>query len=293
VSWQQLAVLNAVLIGLATLVMRTQSTSKRTQSASFVLNVPIYVMLYLLGLVLLPRLGRVDSRVVDRYMWQFIAGGVAFALVNVTTYKMLSYIDAASGSILNTLSVLSTLLFAAIALHETLTVSQIIGSVIVILSIFLGVGFSRTKKYSVQTFGYPLFWAVITAVLFGFAAVNEKYLVSRMTLGSYVVYGWGAQFLAALAAALLLQPRKFVFLLEPTILRDSLTVGILRAVGGFCFLVAQTKTSNVGLLSVISNCRLFIVLLLGVWLLKEKDYLVAKALSACSAIIGLAFIFIH
>jgi uncharacterized membrane protein len=136
-----------------------------------------------------------------------------------------------------------------------------------------------------------LIYALLAGVSYAIGIVNEKSLLGHMTVGSYVVFGIGAQLLMALITVIIIQPKQLHLLLKPRIFGWSALNGVFRGVGGVCFILSEVKSNNVALVSVISNFKLIIVILLSWWLLKERQYLARKFTSATASIIGLTMMF--
>jgi drug/metabolite transporter (DMT)-like permease len=292
-NWQLFIILQTILVAFSTITLRVLAKNKVTANASFVINAGLYVALYISFLLFVPFLGHINSDVVAVYWWRFLGGGLAFALTNVFTYKTLVYFDAAIATIVGTLNALFTVIGAALILDEKLTVLQAVGSLILLSGIVYGIiSTSYTKKkIKRRNLGLGVSYAFLAALSFSIAAVNEKSLLGHMSIGTYSVYGIGGQFIMSVLIALLIQPKKFSLLLKPRIMGITFLSGFLRGIGGLCFIYAEVKSNNVALVSVISNFKLIIVILLGWWLLQEREYLIRKLTSATIAISGLAVMF--
>lgn len=292
-NWQSLVLWNALLVGVSIILMRRLAREPQNAQASFAVNALLYVGLYLSGLVFLPWLGHVRLAAFTDYYWRLIGGGLAFMCTNVATYKMLTYIDAAMGSILNTLNTLCTVILAALVLNEDLSPRQAIGGAVLLLAIIYGLLAFRAhqSKINRRHLWLALLYALLAGITYSVAIVNEKSLLGHMTAASYVVFGWGGQFAASLAAALVIQPTSFKLLRGASTLSMIILIGALRGVGGICFVLAQIRSNNVALVTVISSTRLLVVIVLGAIVLKERQKLLQKFISATSAIAGLGIMF--
>jgi drug/metabolite transporter (DMT)-like permease len=286
-SWQSLIIFNAVLLGCAMLVMRIQMKQALARESTFVVNVILYVMLIAVAAAFLPWLGRVDSTVLMRYWWRFIFGGLTFSLVNVITYRMLEITDAGTVSILSTLNAVATVLLAAVALNEHVSAIQIIGAAILMAFTGYAVAAGRRKSSGARLNLRLITYTVLMALLYAGAAVNEKWLIGHISLASYAVYGWGWQLAAAVITALLIQPRAFKVITNIHIVVPAALTGLLRALGGICFIISQTKSNEVGLLTVISNSRVLLVVVVGALFLGEKAHVSRKIVASVGALLGL------
>ncbi len=292
-NWQTLVLANAFFIALSMIIMRFIGRNKSYAGASFIINAGSFIFLWLSGLALLPLLGSIDNHVLLNYIWRFVGGGILFALTNVATYKSLTYVDAATGTIFNTLNALFSVGMAALTLHEDLSVWQAGGAVILLAAIIYSTLALKAKntKVSRRNLLYGLGFALIAGLLYGAAITNEKWLLEHMDSASYIVYGWGWQMLASVAAAILLQPRQLKLLKEAGLLRWLVALGIVKGVGGAAFVLSEIRSNNVALVTVIANFKIIIVVLLGAWLLKERQKLWQKTAGALTALIGLTVMF--
>ncbi|HSX18001.1 MAG TPA: DMT family transporter [Candidatus Saccharimonadales bacterium] len=292
-SWQSLILIQAFLTALATIITRVLARDRKTANASMAITASWFILLYICGIAFLPWFGHVHSQSFFHYGWRFVLGGTAFALNNILTYKAFVYLDATIGSILGTIAALFTVIGAALILNEELSVTQAVGAMMLILAIIYGVLATRVKpsKKTHRTLIIGAIYVVAASAFYAVAAVNEKSLLSHVSVGDYIVFGWGWQTIMAVAAALLIQPRAFKLLLRPAVLRWTALLGILRAVSGLCFMLSQIRSNNVALVTVISNFRLIIVVILGFWLLKERQKITQKFIATGAATIALIIIF--
>jgi drug/metabolite transporter (DMT)-like permease len=292
-SWQILIIAQTILTAASIICSRILARDKQTAKASFVINAGIFSVLYLTALLFTPWLGHVHAHSFSEYWWRFLISGFAISITNVFTYKTLVYFDAGVGSIVSTANSLFTIVGASLVLSEVLTRLQILGSIVLVVGIGYGVLSTRSNSKKTPRSGTKmgLIYALLAGVSYAIGIVNEKSLLGHMTVGSYVVFGIGAQLLMALITVIIIQPKQLHLLLKPRIFGWSALNGVFRGVGGVCFILSEVKSNNVALVSVISNFKLIIVILLSWWLLKERQYLARKFTSATASIIGLTMMF--
>ena len=93
---------------------------------------------------------------------------------------------------------------------ESLTDKQYLGTLLLFLAVIL-VGLAvrnRSKKTDKKRIVLGLVVSLFAASLFGPAILNEKYLINRFGLETYLLYGWGLQATSAfILAALLRKPK--------------------------------------------------------------------------------------
>lgn len=292
-GWQFFILSQALLVAIATIITRLLAKDKRTSDAAYAITAGWFVVLYIAGLFMLPGLGQVHLSSLTHYWWRFLFGGASFALTNIFTYRMLVYMDAGVGTIFSSLNTLFTVVGSGLLLHEDLSNLQIVGAVCLLVSVIyasLAVHPSRTKLHR-RNLMIGLGYAVITAIFYAIASVNEKSLLSHVSSGDYILFGWGGQALLAIAVAWLVQPKAFRVLRRSSVATWTVVLGIMRAVSGLCFIMALIHSGNVGLVTVVSNFKLIVVVLLGIWLLRERQKVPQKLLAASGAVASLALMF--
>jgi drug/metabolite transporter (DMT)-like permease len=292
-DWQIAIFLQTILVALSFICLRVLTRNKRYAGASFAVNAGLFVSQYVVMLALVPLFGHVNAAVVAEYWWRFMLGGLAFVLTNVCAYKTLVYFDVAIANIVATVNAIFAVIGAIVFLSENLSLQQVLGAIVLLLAIAYGLlATHATHKKSVRrSVWLGTMYAVLGGLCFAFAAVNEKSLLGRMSIGSYLVCGVGGQCLMAVLAAIALQPQNLKLLLKSHVATWSVLSGVFRGLGGTCFIVAEVKSNNVGLVSVLANFRLMIVILLGAWLLREHNHLRQKVAAATASIAGIAIMF--
>lgn len=292
-SWQTWILGQTVLSAFATLVTRILARDKRTANAGIAIPAVSMSIIYLCGLVAVPWLGHINPGVIDHYGWRFLGGGLAFALSNIFAYYLFKYLDASVGSILGSMNAIFAVIGASVFLHEELTDLQIVGASFLLMSIIYGSLATRHLKNATSHRNLLLgaAAAIATSVFYAIAMVNEKWLLGKMGIGDYVVFGWGGQLIVALAVAIILQPKAFRLMKyrKTALLVGGL--GLFRGVSGVAMVESEVKSNNVGLMSVISNFRLIVIVLLGIWLLRERQKIPQKLLASAAAVVALTLMF--
>lgn len=291
-NWQTLILGNSVLIAISILAVRAIAREKYAAQSGLVISAAQTAVQYVSILLFLPFIGSINFSGFSQYWLWFLGGGLAFAFGHFFTYKLLSYLDAGLSSVLSTLYVPFTLLFAALVLHEELNIAQAAGGFVLLLAVCYGLLIARDSKH--HTVKRPWLWGLIFAVLasvaLAVALVNEKYLLGHMSIATYIAFGWAGQVVTSQAIAFRNRSQLKIFR-RSKILYLTLTAGTTRALSGLMFISSQVKSNNVALVAISSNFRLIIIILLGAWLLKERQKLPQKLLAAGISVIGLAIIF--
>jgi len=294
-SWQIFISIQLVLVAFATIITRLLARDKKIAKAGLVITAAWFAILYAIGLVALPHMGPVDTSAFSSHWLQFVGGGIAFSLMNVMIFYSMVYLEAAIGSIIGTVSAIFTVFGASLILHENLNHLQILGTWLLLISVVYGMLSTRHAKNRQvhRNLAIGVLLSLVASVFYALASLNEKSLLNQISPGTYVLYGWGTQTVAAICLALLVQPKQLKVLLKPNVAGWTVVLGVLRAISGYSFIQSLVKSNNVGLMTVVANFKLILIILLGAWLLQERNKMKQKFIAAAGASVALAMLFWH
>lgn len=284
--------LHTLFAAISFLLLRSLARNKQAARASFAVNAILFCALYGTGLVLITFIGNVDTSVHARYLLQFVAGGLGFAIFNICTYKSLTYLDAATTGMLGTFKVLFTILLAGAFLHETLTRIQLLGAAVLLCAIIyiLRIAKHASAKAVSSNWLPGLLFAVIGSFIFALANINEKYLLGQMNVATYLFFGWGWQWIISLGLGLT-QYKYARAVLTKANINTIILAGITLACSGFWFIESAVRNDNIALTTTIGNFRLILVALLAAIFLNERQKLGQKLVAILIASLGLVLIF--
>lgn len=210
--------------------------------------------------------------------------GVLYALANISFFRAFQLSEASDVSVIASSSSLFTLMVAVPFLGETLTHQKLLGTFLVILGIFL---VSWKKKHFKFQKGH--LFALLAAVLFGVALVNDAYLLRSFDVYSYNVVG----FVLPPLIIMMLKPRsvkKIKLFLHKERLVKMLILGFLYAVAAITFGFSYQTGGEASQIGPISRSSAIITVLLAALFLKERDSLLNKVVGAISVTIGVVLL---
>ena len=145
----------------------------------------------------------------------------------------------------------------------------------------------KTKKNITLGLGVALF----TALLFGQAIMNEKYLISRIGFNTYVLYGWGFQALSAYIVAFTLKDRKKIKeKLSRRIHINVWIVGILLGMSGFAYVTSLSKSGSASTMALSGTAVIGVTMFLAYFVLNEKEHLRPKIAGLILSAVGLSLL---
>src|SRR5258708_3927198 len=122
---------------------------------------------------------------IAQYPLNFLLQASFWGLATLSLFKAYQYIEASEVTILTTLEAVFAIIVALLVLHETFTVSNIIGTIFIILAvIYLSLHSSKIK------FNKGVVYAVVFSVLGGIALVNDTYMLRHADTLSYLTIGF-------------------------------------------------------------------------------------------------------
>jgi drug/metabolite transporter (DMT)-like permease len=208
-----------------------------------------------------------------------LIGGAIFPISYVLAYRANKEVDAGFYTILNTLAPVVSITIASLWLSETLNGIELLGVGIILLATTL-VTLPQVGKHLVKN-RRALACAFAAVILIGVGIVYERYMLTRMDFGAYLVYGWGAQTLWIVALAW--GERQRLKDLKQRKMRGPLiSYSLSLALRGLCFVSALNLSGNASHVVAFASFLPIVVVLAAYFVLDEKDHLGLKL--ACGAL---------
>ncbi len=226
----------------------------------------------------------------SRYFITLMAFGIG--LGNLLSIKLFRLLPASLVAILILLNPLSAVMFSFIFLGEQLTHIQWMGAVLVFAGVLSVQLISKvTKKKKKKTaIHVGLALALVLAFLYGVGITTEKYLLDRMGMSTYVVYGWGSQLLMSIIIALLLR-KQFSLPKSNKYYVYSIRYGMLLGAAGLLYVFTQIQNNSASLTVIGSSSKVALTVILAYFLLNEKEHVLLKSLGIILSGTGMWLLF--
>ncbi len=277
----------------AVFAIYSRRIAKLFRQAALPLNLIGYAIIAISGICYATFAGwyLVSMEAFMQYATVFIAAGLCFAITNILSFVVFEYVDAATATLLSTFNVISSVVFATLLISESLSWLQLVGAIIILASLqmVLSLQVAPTKiKQKARIMSVVL--SVLSSVFFGLSVTAEKYLLNRVNLPTYLVFGWTFQFVGVAAITLGfvgMRKRRLNLLQNMEFWRMALPAGVIRMLAGALFISSLRLANNLSIIAVFSGLKIIFVALLGAILLKERDYLRRKIEAAVLASVGI------
>lgn len=291
-TWVSAVIIGSIFASIRSIQARRVGLSKKNLTSYGLFT--SFACVFMLGIVHALVSGSHISSTNALSAWFFIVvGGALFASANFIVLTLYRKLPASAVVMLTLLNIVSVLIISRVFSSETLTTQQWIGAFLLVssslLSRWIATPKKNIKKKHMKHLWHYYLLAIAVALMYGFAVVNEKYLLSRIGTPTYLVYGWGAQFIFATLLAV-----HFGLLREIKTTREnhmnSWLLGILLAASGFFFIQTLTLTGSASITVIGSSMSLVFALVLAHIFLKERKNTLFKLVAVCNAIAGFSLI---
>jgi drug/metabolite transporter (DMT)-like permease len=215
---------------------------------------------------------------------QIIVAALFVLALHFTNVQALQTLEAGTYSILYNLRIIFTTILGVVFLGEDVVWLQILGGIFIFLAVLT---VKQKGKKEKTTKG--IWWGLAAGLSVSLLNVFDKKLISDV---GFLEYSIPAMLLAAVVMwiILLLQGKR----IKPSYFAEPKTISLMffRAMSAYCFLIAFYLGAILSVSTYISSLSVVIIVLLGAWLLKERDYLKQKLAATALAVVGLTLILI-
>lgn len=284
-TWQ-LLLIGYLLLGTASYLWRRQ-LAKTFAKANRLVNAFFFVaVLYPIGL-LVAAFTTPDLSIGWASFFMLLVGGALFPFVNLLVYRANRDMDAGLFTIISDLIPVVSIAGGWLLLHEGLTGQQLIGVAIILVAALLVT--LPQLKHHMRNNPRALACAVTAVVLLGLGFVYERYMLTRMDFGAYIVIGWGLQMVWGVLFALP-ERKSYKILFDPKIQGKLWAYSLSSTFRGLCIVGALYLSGNVSVVMASASFLTVLVVVAAYFILKEREWLWLKLGAASLGVVGLLLI---
>lgn len=214
----------------------------------------------------------------------FVAMPLLWGLCNLFIYKSLKSTEASVFVILFSTRAVWQILAAVIFLNEVFTLQQVFGTVLILGSVLLVS--SRNAKF---TFKKGELFAILAALFFGAAIINDAFVIRTFDVASYLTFGY---FLPALLIWLI-HPKKtpeIISVVRNTSLWKTALLASFFGTSALTNLLAYKTGNNAAQIGALSQVTTILIVFAAIFLLSERNSLVLKIIAGLISVAGVLFI---
>lgn len=267
------------LVGYSLLLRREAHAGKlHPWVLATLLHTALSVPFLVIALFVHPELGRITlgSSVM------IVAAVLLSALLQITIVKALQYLEAGSYAVLYSTRIVFATVLAALFLSEMPSVWKMIGGLLILAAVFV-----LRQEGSKKVTKRGIAWGFAAAATASTLAIVEKGLINDIgvfTAGPVVVV------LTALMMWSVVVVQGYRVSTKQIFTKQIIGLVVFRALAACAWVFALAAGALVSVATYISSLSLVIVAALGVFILKERDYLPRKIISVVLAVAGLSII---
>ncbi len=216
------------------------------------------------------------------YVFGFITAVLLTIGLQVSNTKALEYLEASVYPMLYNLRIPFVTILGILFVHESFVATRIFGGILILLAIFI---VRQKGDRSITNKG--LWWGVTAALVLSFLNMNEKLMLNDVGFFNYFP---ALSVIAAVLMWMYLLSRRQKFDGSMFLRPQTAQLMVLRAVSAYGFTGALAVGALVSVANYISAMSVIVMVVLGVILLGERDYLWRKVAATTVAGVGLTII---
>lgn len=222
-------------------------------------------------------------------LFLLLGGSIIWPISSIIAFRALKEVDASIFTIINNLSPVFTLAIALPFLHESLKSPQLFGIGLLILSGLIAASSQLNNHKRVSMNG--IFICLLCAAVLGIAVTYERFMLSRIDFGAYLIYGWGSQIIwSAILAGRELKKLPKLLNKEAKKRQTLIVWGAASVLSSVAFISSLKLSGSASIISAASDFMSVAIVIAAYFFLKERQHIVHKWLSAALGIAGLLLI---
>jgi uncharacterized membrane protein len=276
-SWFVLSILYVIGGSIANIFRKILLNDERSDTVASA------IIFQLLGAIMVGSIAVIHGFVIPpivQHPFNFFLQACLWGIASLSLFKAYEYCEASEVTIITTSEAIVSIIVAIIFLGDTFSATNIIGTLLIILSVVI-ISFA-SKKFSLNkgvlySLGYAFFG--------GIAIVNDKYLLHFSDTLSFLAVG----FLTPGLFMMFVKPsavKKIKSLLHPNILKKNIIFTFFFSTAGIAFYFALSNGGQASQVATIAQATVVITVILAIFVLNEKDHLLKKFVCAILVTIG-------
>ncbi len=217
-----------------------------------------------------------------KYVFAFVTAVLLTVGLQVTNTKALEYLEASVYPMLYNLRILFTTVLGILFLNEQFILARVAGGMLILAAIFI---VRQKGKRSATSHG--IYWGLAAALVVSILNMNEKFMVEHINFFDYF------PLLSVVTALLMwayLLGRRQRFNRSLFLRPQTAELMIFRSLSAYGFTGALAAGAVISVANYISAMSVIVMVVLGVLLLGERDYLGRKIIATGVAVVGLTIV---
>ena len=201
--------------------------------------------------------------------------GMGYFIANYTAQK---HVDAAITSVVVNIYTPLTIIFSSVFIKEGLTNIQILGTVLLLIAMFI-----ISKKHRVGRFSFDRYFMmmILSGVLLAVLLVAERALQIQTGLSGATMLSWGSQcFFLGIATLFLKSKHTYTN-------KEIVSMGVFTLLSSISYVVLVYNVGNLSLVSSTTTFKIVTIFIAAALFLNEREDLGRKIFGSIVAVVGL------
>lgn len=278
-SWQLLILLSVFTYSVSVLLQRVLVKDDKSDPVAFSIVFQFITAAFIGAYGLLTH--QLSIPPLGPYMWYLLLMTLFYSLGNYFLFSSLKHIEASKFTIIFATRALFAVLMSTVILHESLNIIQWVGALLIFAGVVLVSG--NVKRL---TFSRNELYALLAALFFGLAVVNDKIVLRSFPVIPYVFIG----FITPGIGIALLRIRSVrhvpIFVRGKNLLKMVILCGIY-TVSALAYFFGLQLSTNTSAVSTMNLTNVIVTVLLAIIFLRERTDWVKKLIGAALSFAGL------
>lgn len=278
-SWQLLILLSVFTYSVSVLLQRVLVKDDKSDPVAFSIVFQFITAAFIGAYAV--AVGQMKIPELTPYIPGLLLMTVLYSLGNYFLFSSLKKVEASKFTIIFSLRAFFTVIASTIFLREALNTPQWLGALCIFGGVVLVAGNVRRR-----TFAREEWFAVLAAVFFGLAVVNDRFILRTFPVLPYVFIG----FVTPGIGIALLRIRSVARI--PVLLKGSLVLKLtalcaIYAVSAVAFFIGLQKAPNASQVITINLTSVIVSVILAIIFLRERTDWIKKLIGAALSFVGL------
>ncbi len=207
-----------------------------------------------------------------------IVSGVAGMGYWVLSLISIRHIEAGDTNLLINIYTPVTIFLAFMFLDEKLTMMQLLGTSILLFSMFI---ISGKYRKGIFKFNKHFLLMIASGIMLGFVLVAERALQKMTGFSAGTIFSWWSQVLFLSIVVFFTKSK------NEYSKKEIISSGLISSLGSLSYVILVTIVGNLSLVSAMTTFKVVIVFILAAIFLRERDELPRKIIGSAVAVIGL------
>lgn len=217
---------------------------------------------------------------IQLYSLNLLLNAILWGIATLTLFKAYQYIEASEVTIITTIEAIVVIITAHFFLHESFTLANVIGTVLIILAVSYISHVSSTIKFS-----KGVLFAVGSSFFAGLGVVNDTFMLRHSDPLSYLAIGFllPGLFLFVVHPKIIIKMKP---LFQPSLLKKNIIFTSAYSFAAIAFSLSLVTGGEASQVGTIAQSNVVMTVILATVILNERDHLLKKLICAILVTIG-------